>query len=686
MFHSEDLVMNGGNLNAFFCGLVCLFIGIASPGCIQLPIKEEAEEAEGPPPMTQAQLISYAQAEQLLVSEEPATREKAAIKLLGMGRPEATEAVLERMQNAEDPQARVDMIRAAAFCRAHRCFEAILESIKDPSDKVKRAAADALGHFGKSEEIEAMKKIAGDSSTSPRVRELLYRSLGEGIFLQATPVLLQGLDDSHPQAAEAALWALRHMSGRNLSGEPARWEKWWAANRARTREELLEERIWKLESNLKISQKKRDELQDELDELSSLMRYSARSNPGRLVKALLSEHRRIREHAAYKLSSLDRDMLKSVSLSSNETYETLRQALVRSSPAIRENIVEVVVKLEGNHRNTLLLEALNDHDPDVLVTAIGAVNQQMGKPAVERLKELLQHTKPSVRESAANALGKVGSDDAVQSLLGVLNDKAENVRWFGVESLRKLDAVRAVPRLCEVLENDESARVREITANALGDIGQPAAVPVLREALADKNERVREAAVSALKSLAESNFERALIIAEILKKKDRGEAAIEVLRKGIQEFGDNEELVEQTREARLELAEILERQEDFVGAATVYREIVARGHDDMKIRSEFIDCWFKAGEPQRILELMKKWLDSDEGGKLEALVDLGLETVKKLRKADEQELATQVLEVLTAAATRAGEEKLLERLKKAEIKKPEKEGADNSETEKEKEE
>lgn len=128
---------------------------------------------------------------------------------------------------------------------------------------------------------------------------------------------------------------------------------------------------------------------------------------------------------------------------------------------------------------------------------------------VARLKErrdtaalvrLLRRGDPSTRHLAASALGELGDPAALNALLDALaGPDTEGVRWRAAEGLALLGEL-AAPGLV-VLAEDSDPDIRWKAIVALGDIGDPRAAPVLCERLADPDRFVRGRAVSALARL-----------------------------------------------------------------------------------------------------------------------------------------------------------------------------------------
>ena len=474
--------------------IVLALVAVAAGGCNHPPQRSSPATEDITDPQ---QLKQFARAEQRIHSVDARERRQAAIVLLSMDKERARRAVLQNLSGSHDPAVRISMIDAIVFCQDHKSFEAVLEHLNDPDDAVRDAAVCALAHFTRPEEVKAMEKLLRKDSTTPRQSQLLFRALGEGLAFRAVPVLVAGLRSDSEQVKAAAGEALRRISRRDLPPDAKRWNEWWEANKHKSREDILEEHIRARSRHLDAKNAALADLQREYEQLLALVKSPASGRAKLLLDALESPYQRIKEYAALTLSALPKDQLVSLSLDSTDTYEKLRKAFEDTSVEVRRDCVRAAVQLKGRYREDLIAKALNDKEPQVLLPAVNAVEKGLSTAVLNRLMELLDDEKhPAVRESAANALGKLGSAQAVGALIARLDDQEENVRWFAVESLRKLSAKNAVPKLTDLLLKDESSRVREVTAIALGDLGQPGAVPALRKALKDENERVRAKVVS----------------------------------------------------------------------------------------------------------------------------------------------------------------------------------------------
>ncbi|MDX6633906.1 MAG: hypothetical protein QOF06_109 [Solirubrobacterales bacterium] len=121
--------------------------------------------------------------------------------------------------------------------------------------------------------------------------------------------------------------------------------------------------------------------------------------------------------------------------------------------------------------------------------------------AVETLSGLLRSDQSAeVRGVAALALGRIGDSSAVPALKGALSDP-EN-RWWAIRSLGLVRDLSSVPWFIGYLRST-SAQTREAAADSLGNIGDRAATPALVEALDDPKASVRQAAAAALAKLGD---------------------------------------------------------------------------------------------------------------------------------------------------------------------------------------
>jgi HEAT repeat protein len=167
------------------------------------------------------------------------------------------------------------------------------------------------------------------------------------------------------------------------------------------------------------------------------------------------------------------------------TIDSLITLLNDPDASIRLTAAEALGKIGDQKAEPFLLLALHDVDPRVR----GAASRSMGQlPAVgvgagTELVTLLQDPDVSVRRAAAQALGAVEGMPALAPALGSLLRSADpSVRQAAGHALLLAGAGEAVEAL-SMGASDSDPVVRQWAVAALGESGDPRAVPVLLDRL-----------------------------------------------------------------------------------------------------------------------------------------------------------------------------------------------------------
>ena len=122
---------------------------------------------------------------------------------------------------------------------------------------------------------------------------------------------------------------------------------------------------------------------------------------------------------------------------------------------------------------SLLVEMLNDDAvlsrEAIFHRLITVLGQLSVKRAIGRLSAILADTKakPVTRAYAANALGRIGDPAAIEALITTANEKDDMIRRQVTMALGRIDNEAVVPHLLK-LRNDKSVAVSEVAAEALG--------------------------------------------------------------------------------------------------------------------------------------------------------------------------------------------------------------------------
>jgi len=168
----------------------------------------------------------------------------------------------------------------------------------------------------------------------------------------------------------------------------------------------------------------------------------------------------------------------------------------------------------------VFVQALMDESVRVREAAADAL-AEMGPQAVDAVPALIQALRneeedSDLRQAASDALGAIGSE-AVPVLVQALADEDERVRWAAARALEDMGP-QAVEAIPALIQalRDGDEDVSWAAASALGDIG-PEAIPVLIEALGERDTNVRRGAILALGWIGPEAKEAAPLIIQALE-------------------------------------------------------------------------------------------------------------------------------------------------------------------------
>jgi HEAT repeat protein len=216
----------------------------------------------------------------------------------------------------------------------------------------------------------------------------------------------------------------------------------------------------------------------------------------------------------------------------------LMDALQDSCSFVRRAAAIALGQLHAKEAQVALLHALEDSNFYVRRAAINAIGK-LGIPDLGKvLLPLLELDDARMRRTTVTALRRLGTQEAIPPMIEMLDAYLEApakrdlpVVKTLVVALGKMRAVEAVQVLTRVLRGYVGAR--SIAAKALGQIGDPAAVPALVEALNGQSAGLRLAALKSLRNLDDADAIAA--VRELLMSPDprlRREAAITVAQLG----------------------------------------------------------------------------------------------------------------------------------------------------------
>ncbi len=215
---------------------------------------------------------------------------------------------------------------------------------------------------------------------------------------------------------------------------------------------------------------------------------------------------------------------------------------------------------------------------DFISSVFVAIGQTHAK-LVQKLIKALQDKYSDVRRNVAEALGNIGDKAAVEPLIKALQHEDSDVRRYAASALGNIGDKAAVEPLIKALQ-DENYYVRRNAASALGNIGDKAAVEPLIKALHHEDSFVRSNAAEALGNIGDK-------------------AAVEPLIKALQD-----ENYYVRRDVASALAKIGDK-------AAVEPLIKALQDEDSYVRSNVASALAKIGDKAAVEPLIKALQDED---------------------------------------------------------------------------
>lgn len=236
------------------------------------------------------------------------------------------------------------------------------------------------------------------------------------------------------------------------------------------------------------------------------------------------------------------------------------------STAVRNAALQAIGRLKPDGMLDMLGEIARTDTSSVALEAIRTIENLAGAEAVELLEGLLDSDRPSVRTGAIQALGRLRSSASLPKIVErMATDFDTESNLAALEAIlllgeNKAAAVESVVALLEREPGDQDVRRRAISA--LGSLGRPEALPVLREWLRGGDKVLAAAAANALARIeAPANMrpgiERSLIA--VLSDDELADAAARALgRHGSQAAVDPliQRVIDPTTQARTRAAAV----------------------------------------------------------------------------------------------------------------------------------
>jgi len=149
-------------------------------------------------------------------------------------------------------------------------------------------------------------------------------------------------------------------------------------------------------------------------------------------------------------------------------------------PAVRRVYYDTLLSM-GEVSRPVIEAMVEDENRFLVRDACVMLGEIGGARAVQLVTSALADTDPRVRVEALHALGELGDAEAGRLALGFLDDADSNVRVAAAVAAGKLGLERALRPLLQLLEQEEGPDKRVRLLEALGELGDPGAVPAIEK-------------------------------------------------------------------------------------------------------------------------------------------------------------------------------------------------------------
>lgn len=209
-------------------------------------------------------------------------------------------------------------------------------------------------------------------------------------------------------------------------------------------------------------------------------------------------------------------------IADSKTIEALLSDLKDKTQARVEEISQILIAL-GERTTTPLVKILQEERDLEIRRRVIPVLKGMGKRALEPLKFVLSDKRWYVLKDIVEILGDIGDESIASSLILPLNHDYFKVRVETVLALGKLGGQRAVELLTVALK-DRDNLVREVAVTSLGNMGAVSVLPALlkiihRRRFSKKEIAFQKKVIEALAKIDSKGAKPEII--KLLKKRPR---------------------------------------------------------------------------------------------------------------------------------------------------------------------
>ena len=196
----------------------------------------------------------------------------------------------------------------------------------------------------------------------------------------------------------------------------------------------------------------------------------------------------------------------------DESFQLCADAIAGDDERLRDIALSALPNLDDPRATPLLLEAAQQGGPRTRAAALRALGNTTATPEVKAaLDTALDDVDAWARYYACQALGKLGDGAALGRIVARLADPAGQVRMAAVEALSRIPGAAATRALSEIAQTQDAEMARAAIVG-IGERGEAALRPIVEQALRSDDATLRLVAVSSVARLGKAQGELGRIV------------------------------------------------------------------------------------------------------------------------------------------------------------------------------
>ncbi len=433
------------------------------------------------------------------------TRLESARLLLSKRYPEAIAALQQFLADSSNPGAQRAVAEAIAENGGGQkeFIKLLLQMLIGDEPSVRPAAAQAMAAYSNNGVTNRLIGVARDTKLDRAVRVVTIKALSGVITKPCIQVLIDLLGDPDPTIRSAAVESLKQLTNiRRFGSSRLLWQAWWRKNRDKDQLSWLKEIADGLIRARMALEKENTQLRERLIKaMEDLYNTSAKTQRPQIVLGMLKD-----SLGDVRLlgATLTDKMIASNEKIPPELRQRVRVMLSDTDPRVRQAAAMLEASLPDPKTTDLLLRRLSaEKIPDVRVGLLKALGLLKSSEAL--LSAVLGEIHTQDNDEAAAA---------AEALRRIVADKPLNGK-------QKTEAGKVlIQRYEQASAEKNGVKLREALLTAMGVLGDPSAVGVLKEALKDPAGIIRLAGVAGLSHLEARDA--APLIVPLIVDADRG--------------------------------------------------------------------------------------------------------------------------------------------------------------------